>query len=351
MFGWPWPAKFNPLHDEVEAESIAWLASLNPYTPASQRAHNKAHLGRLAAFAYPEAPRERLRTGTDFIHAVFVLDEYTDMESGTGTREICAIILDALRNTDKPRPAGEVIIGEIFRDLWARGRTIATAQAEKHFIEGMEAFLAGIVYQAEDRDNLSLRTVDSYMEARRLDSGVVVSFSPCELHLSIPDEAFYHPVMKEIRDASTDMIMLDNDVASYNREQAVGNANWNILSVVMRQYNLDLHHATEWVAQCHKVAKGRFFNALAQLPSFGPDVDAAVQEYIASIVAWPIGNDCWRFESERYFGTMGREVKKTRQVPLLAKKTMDPEMVREKVEVQVIDKLAQVSSNAVLVAA
>ena len=55
-----------------------------------------------------------------------------------------------------------------------------------------------------------MRTVDTYMEARRMDSGVRPCFSPCELHLSIPDEAFYHPVVKELRDASADMIVLDN---------------------------------------------------------------------------------------------------------------------------------------------
>ena len=138
MSNWPWPAKSNPLCDEVEAESIAWLASFQPYTPASQKAHNKARLGRLAAFAYADAPRgkwhtrltpillryslkpflltERLRVGTDYMHAVFLLDAYTDMESSAGTREICDIVLDALRNTDKPRPEGELVIGEIFRE-------------------------------------------------------------------------------------------------------------------------------------------------------------------------------------------------------------------------------------------
>ena len=70
--------------------------------------------------------------------------------------------------------------------------------------------LEGVVRQSEDRDKLVLRTVDTYMEARRMDSGVRPCFSPCELHLSIPDEAFYHPVVKELRDASTDMIVLDN---------------------------------------------------------------------------------------------------------------------------------------------
>lgn len=57
MSHWPWLAKFNPLCDEVEAESVAWIASFRPHTLDSQNAHNKAHIGRLAAFVYADAPR------------------------------------------------------------------------------------------------------------------------------------------------------------------------------------------------------------------------------------------------------------------------------------------------------
>ena len=123
---------------------------------------------------------------------------------------------------------------------------------------------------------------------------------------------------------------------------------WNILPIAMCQFNLDLYHATEWVAQHHKEVEARFFDALARLPSFGPEVDTALQEYVASVAAWPRGNDCWRFESERYFGKKGAEVQKTRMVPLLAKRIMDPEMRRERVQVQLIEELEEVPSKAVL---
>ena len=33
---------------------------------------------------------------------------------------------------------------------------------------------------------------------------------PGELHLSIPDEAFYHPVIKELEYLIADLIILDN---------------------------------------------------------------------------------------------------------------------------------------------
>ncbi|PIL37706.1 terpene synthase [Ganoderma sinense ZZ0214-1] len=67
MSDWPWPRKLNPLYEEVEAESIAWLESFKPYTQDSQRAHNQGDFGRLAALVWSDAPRDRLRIANDFM--------------------------------------------------------------------------------------------------------------------------------------------------------------------------------------------------------------------------------------------------------------------------------------------
>ncbi|PIL37703.1 terpene synthase [Ganoderma sinense ZZ0214-1] len=287
----------------------------------------------------------------NIMHLLFVIDEYTDMETTAGAHEISDIVLDALNNTDKPRPNGEVIIGEIVRDFWARGRAISTPQAEKHFIEAMAYYLQGVIQQVDDGDKHSICSIEAYMQVRRKDSAIDACFMPGELHLSIPDEAFYHPVVKELQNASNDLVILDNDIASYNRERATGRETWNILSIAMHQFGLDLYHATEWVAQYHKEVEARFFDALARMPSFSPDVDAALREYITCVAAWPRGNDCWRFESERYFGKKGAEVQKTRRVPLLAKRSTNPEMRRERVQVQLIEELDDVQSETILAVA
>ena len=49
------------------------------------------------------------------MQALFTLDGFTDVEPAPVVREIASIVMDALRNPDKPRPAGEVILGEMMR--------------------------------------------------------------------------------------------------------------------------------------------------------------------------------------------------------------------------------------------
>lgn len=58
---------------------------------------------------------EHLRLGCDLTHIFFVIDEYTDIENEPGCREMIDMAIDALENPGKPRPEGEIPLGEIIR--------------------------------------------------------------------------------------------------------------------------------------------------------------------------------------------------------------------------------------------
>ena len=45
----------------------------------------------------------------------FVVDEYTDVEPAHVVREMVDVVLDALNHPHKPRPEGEILLGEVAR--------------------------------------------------------------------------------------------------------------------------------------------------------------------------------------------------------------------------------------------
>lgn len=53
--------------------------------------------------------------GCDLMNLYLVFDEYSDVEDAAGVQRQADSIMDALRNPHKPRPAGEWVGGEIFR--------------------------------------------------------------------------------------------------------------------------------------------------------------------------------------------------------------------------------------------
>lgn len=46
----------------------------------------------------------------------FVVDEYTDVESAAVTRQMVDIVIDALNNPHKPRPEGEILLGQVAKE-------------------------------------------------------------------------------------------------------------------------------------------------------------------------------------------------------------------------------------------
>ena len=45
----------------------------------------------------------------------FIVDEYTDVEPAPAVRDIAKVIMDAFNKPEKPRPKGEIVLGEIAR--------------------------------------------------------------------------------------------------------------------------------------------------------------------------------------------------------------------------------------------
>jgi hypothetical protein len=90
-------------------------------------------------------------------------------------------------------------------------------------------------------------------------------------------------------------------MASYNREQATGDENHNLIAVVMLELGLDRSGAMAWVARYHAEVAKRFTDGLANLKvsPWEPSVDVLVKEYLDGIATWARANHCWSYESKR----------------------------------------------------
>ena len=93
-----------------------------------------------------------------------------------------------------------------------------------------------------------------------------------------------------------------------------------MIVVVMQQEGLDLQSAVNFVGDLCQQSIDRFVAERANLPSWGPEIDRQVNIYADGLADWIVGSLHWSFESERYFGKSGLEVKKSRTVTLLPRR-------------------------------
>ncbi|KAJ7797223.1 terpenoid synthase [Mycena olivaceomarginata] len=319
LIKWPYPRQINPFYDEIKRESSSWLEGFNAFSPKAQSAFNQCDFNLLASLAYPKASRDHLRSGCDLMNLFFVFDEYTDTRTAEEVRTLSGIVIDALHHPNIPRPRGENIVSEIARQFWERAIKTCSVSAQRRFVETFTKYTKSVVEQAEDRDHNTIRCVDEYLAIRRDTIGAKPSFAVLEFGMDLADEVLQHPAMVSLTSTTIDLLILGNDLCSYNVEQARGDDGHNIVTVVMVQFHLDLHDALEWISALHDSLVTRFFLYADQIPYWGGLVDHQVSVYIEGLGNWVRANDCWSFESRRYFGKEGLNIKRHRHLELLPK--------------------------------
>ncbi|KAI0333184.1 terpenoid synthase [Cubamyces sp. BRFM 1775] len=328
---WPWQRRINPHYAKVSAASAAWIESFKAFSPKGQVAFNRCNFGLLASLAYPIATPEQLRVGCDLMNLFFVFDELSDVADERHVRVLADTIMDAIRHPHKARPSSEPIVGSVAKQFWEGAIASASQTSQRRFIATFDAYCESVVEQARDRDVSHVHTVDTYLAVRRENIGAKPSFALLEMDMDLPDEAFYHPTVVELTTWAIDMIIMGNDLCSYNVEQARGDDAYNIVTVVMAQYGVDLHEAIRWIARFHDHLLDLFvtYCESGSLPSWGSKVDSDLARYIEGIANWVRANDCWSFESQRYFGKDGLEVMERRWLALLPKEEKKAEKARD----------------------
>ncbi|KAK7021884.1 hypothetical protein VNI00_017173 [Paramarasmius palmivorus] len=336
---WPWPRSLNPFYDTCKMESAAWCASFGAFKGRSQSAFERCDFGKqmrldgkqqlimikalLASLAYPLLNKDGNRIACDLMNFFFVVDEYTDVASAEEARLLANTVMDALRNPDIPRPPGEWVGGEIARTFWKNALVTGTPSFQRRFINAFGDYLDGCVEQALDRSKSHVRDIDTYFAVRRKTIGALPSFAVLEVHMThLSDEVLSDPVIQKLIRLTMDMIILCNDFCSYNVEQARGDDSHNIIRVMMNLYQIDIQGALDRVASLHDQLSREFLEALPTVPTFeDPAINSEVSIYVEGLGNWVRANDCWCFESHRYFGPKGLEIQKSRIVTLLPRVT------------------------------
>ncbi|KAI0752004.1 terpenoid synthase [Fomes fomentarius] len=322
MARWPIPRRtVSPFYEEVAEESAEWFRSFNALSPSAQKAFDHGKFGLLVCLICATDNKEHFRAACNLMILFFAFDDYTDELNEAQARAIADICMDVLQNPSKERPREEAILGEIMRRFWTHFAQNATSISRTRFISTWDHYTTAVAEQARDRDGGRLRTVEQYMVLRRLTIGHEPFCAAAAMGLELPEEVYEHPLLHALRADVVDIVILDNDMVSYNKERATGDDLHNVLNIAMHEYDLDIDGALEWLAQQHR---DRVDHAISIWPqvlalSFSPQIDLDLAFYVDHLMNWPRGQDSWNFESGRYFGRDGLRVQKERTVQLSPK--------------------------------
>ncbi|KAK4225934.1 isoprenoid synthase domain-containing protein [Podospora fimiseda] len=320
---WKWPRLVNPHLAEINQECLEWSASFGAFDAEMQRlVHEKGKLNLLAAMCYARMPRDFLKTGCDLMHLFFMFDEHSDRASPEEVWNQASIQIDAFNNPETPRPRDEWVGGEFARQFFLRIPKSATETFKQRFLATWVDYVESVAEQAEHRSQSRILDLDTYFPLRRNTSGAPSTIALYEMDLDIPEDIRRHPILVELEELAVDLIVIANDLLSYNKEQAVGDDEHNIVTIIMNQFGLGMQDAIDRAGELSAAKMERFECLYRRLPRWVGPIDLEVQKLVDGMAYCVSGVLHWSYESQRYFGTRGLEVKKTRKLWLLPRKRM-----------------------------
>lgn len=103
---------------------------------------------------------------------------------------------------------------------------------------------------------------------------------------------------------------------SYGLEYSRGLDGHNVVTVIMKEYRVDLQAALYWLSGYATKTISKFLTDKRKLPLWGPDVDVAVHEFFERVGRCVRGYDAWSYETNRYYGKSGLKIQETRKIML-----------------------------------
>ncbi|KZT33900.1 terpenoid synthase [Sistotremastrum suecicum HHB10207 ss-3] len=343
---WPLKRTLNPHHTPISTASISWFKSFTPIPPLILSSFTPFNLPLFASLVYPNVSAEHLRIGCDMMFAMLLFDEVSDWQGEEDVRRRGGIIKDVLRDPHDLRPEGEDVLGRIFQRLvpntfsnsisshsdpsfWSRALSISSPSASRSYINSLETYIDSVVVEASDRSSHRLRTIEEYLSLRRRTIGVKPCFDllffDTNIDLDQPEmkDSLKNPMVESLVDIAVDMIILTNDILSYNVEHSRNEDAHNIITVTIRERRCSIQQALDHVGEWYHRLQQQFlvlFNDLSSL-STSIHLEPEIKEFIQGIGNFITGNIAWHFETERYFGKHGLEVQNHKTITLLPRKT------------------------------
>ncbi|KAI0753658.1 terpenoid synthase [Fomes fomentarius] len=285
--------KLNPHQEEAAQATNAWFDRRNVYHGLKKKKFLSHRFDSYAGMSFPDADVAHLETCIAFFLWAFS-SKPDAVQVGVD------ISMEVLRNPDAPPP--KFPYAAMLHDIWRRFRATASPGACNRFFRAVESWMNSQVEQARNRATDEIPSVEDFIILRRRTIGgpIVEAMVEYSLDLQIPEYVWDHPILQEMSKAVIDIMTWPNDLCSFNKEQADGDFQ-NLVFCIMLERDCNLQTAVDVLTEMQAQRVADYIRYKAQLPSFGPEVDAELARYNKAIEQYTQGTVVWYYHSPRYF--------------------------------------------------
>jgi hypothetical protein len=192
-------------------------------------------------------------------------------------------------------------------DMWPRTARLMSRGWRKRFARNLTAYVEIYADELSNRRYADPPAFEEYLPFRRVVSAVDVCWDMIEVGLgrSLPEAVVDSAACQELRLAANDITCWTNDLVSFNKEHARGDAN-NLVSVLAHANGLSFDEAAEQAASMIDTRVGDFVRHQQTLPILAPQLgwERPARDLLTrctdAMATWMAGSLAWHTWSGRY---------------------------------------------------
>ncbi|OHE93970.1 hypothetical protein CORC01_10757 [Colletotrichum orchidophilum] len=356
----PYPPRRHAQSESIKAEAERWLRSYHRNDISNDgdgdngggSGISNTFISKIIAGDFPDIAcliyahqdaKHTLLAALVMLH-FFVIDEFTDTIEGNeegeaNVRRQSAALVRAFRDPDyPPLPPRDEDGAGTDKDVWVGIRMAAdiasryrsdsvggTAESWAFFVDSFADYLDGVGDEVALRRRPCVPCRAEYMAVRRRTIGVLPGMALLLIDRAVRPGFFAIPAVDAMLRLCVDIIINQNDIYSFDKEQARGEDGHNGVRVLMEEEEKEapgpgsVQEAMNRLGEETRVLVGRFVELCENLPTLEDEVDNAHLGILREgCVSWIVGMEVWstlvtkrygmqRLDGDRYYTATPRK--------------------------------------------
>ncbi|KAK8085447.1 terpenoid synthase [Apiospora hydei] len=302
--GWPWDATPHVESDSIKAESEQWMRSYDGIEGAFVDKIMRGRFPDIACLIYGHQAREHCLLQALIMLHFFVIDEVTDHEGEIAVREKAEAMTHALRNPGSlaALPADTWVGVRMAADISARYSAIGTRASWQFFVDTFIDYLDGVVDEAAARDKPILSRAD-YLALRTKTIGVLPGMAMALIECELQPGFLDLDVVKSLMGLTVLILIHQNDMYSFDKEQVRGEDGHNGVRVLMEERGLGVQEAMDCLGRETGDLVRQFVRLCENLPRLEDETnDKHFRVVRDGCVSWIIGMEVWYTQVTSRYG-------------------------------------------------
>jgi (+)-eremophilene synthase len=297
------PRKHAEWHT-VEARTLAWLHR-------HQVVHSEAHEQKLlatnfaafAAWLFPDSSRDVLQIVSDYVAAIFALDDlYDEGELSRHPDEMQKSMRQLLSGLLRcPEGKSEEPIVAVFLDVFSRIKDLSSITLANRWLYHIQLYLEANYWEASNRASGRIPREEEYKFMRRYAGAVYPVFDFIELTTREPLElcVYNDPHFVAVWEAACDVLCWSNDYFSLTKECEASDFH-NIITVLQHHRGIGLPDAIREALRLHDRAYERYLSSKLRVMGEQIAPAALLSSYYHILDHLIAGHVTWAVEARRY---------------------------------------------------